>query len=161
MPTNLERAEWAAAALRHFQSTTGTDDGDALPDLLCDLLHWSDREKVNFQNALDTARMHYQAECEEQNANDQQATLPPTVQNLIAALEPQVEITRRIIEAFDTDCLPETIEDLINTLGRRTESARTVLDAWQNSKLLAALRDVGDSLTAALKAIANAKGGAP
>ena len=79
---------------------------------------------------------------------------------LLNALESQVEITRRIIEAFDTDCLPETIEDLINTLDRKSESARTVLHAWENSKLLAALRDVGDSLTLALKAVADAKGGA-
>jgi|CZKX01.1.fsa_nt_gi hypothetical protein len=66
MPTNLDRAEWAAAALRHFQSTTGTDCDNALPDLLCDLQHWSNRENVNFLDALDTARMHYEAECAEE-----------------------------------------------------------------------------------------------
>jgi hypothetical protein len=31
---NDDRAEWAAAALRHFQCTTGTDYDDALTDLL-------------------------------------------------------------------------------------------------------------------------------
>jgi hypothetical protein len=41
-PTNHDRAEWAAAALRHFQCTTGTDYEDALDDLLGDLLrHYS------------------------------------------------------------------------------------------------------------------------
>jgi hypothetical protein len=65
MPTNLDRAEWCAraqAALRCSQSATGADDDNALPDLLCDLQHWSDRENVNFEDALDTARMHHQAE---------------------------------------------------------------------------------------------------
>jgi hypothetical protein len=80
MPTNLERAEWAEAVLPHFQSATGTDDDNALPDLLCDLLHWSDREDFNFQDALDTARMHHQAECAEQEANDQKPMLPQPVQ---------------------------------------------------------------------------------
>jgi hypothetical protein len=65
MPTNLDRAEWAAAALRHFQCTTGTDYDDALTDLLCDLHHFCDRENVSFQTALNTARKHYDAECEE------------------------------------------------------------------------------------------------
>jgi hypothetical protein len=30
-------------------------------------MHWSDREAIDFQNALDSARMHYEAECEESN----------------------------------------------------------------------------------------------
>jgi hypothetical protein len=70
MPTNHDRAEWAAAALRHFQSATGTDYDNALPDLLCDLMHWSDREDFNFHDAIDTARMHYEAECEEEAAEN-------------------------------------------------------------------------------------------
>jgi hypothetical protein len=60
--TNNDRAEWAAAALRHFQIHTGTEFDDALPDLLCDLHHWCDRENVNFQSALERARQHYDAE---------------------------------------------------------------------------------------------------
>jgi predicted RNase H-like HicB family nuclease len=62
MPTNLDRAEWAAAALRHFQCTTGTDYDDALTDLLCDLRHWCNREKVSFDSALNRAQEHYDAE---------------------------------------------------------------------------------------------------
>lgn len=62
MPTNLDRAEWAAAALRHFQCTTGTDYDDALPDLLCDLHHWCNREKVNFDSALKRAQENYDNE---------------------------------------------------------------------------------------------------
>ncbi len=60
--TNKDRAERAAAALRHFQCTTGTDYDDALADLRCDLHHWCDRENADFQSALDRARQHYAAE---------------------------------------------------------------------------------------------------
>jgi hypothetical protein len=59
---NDNRAEWAAEALRQFQSITGTDDEDALGDLLCDLMHWSDRNNYDFDAALSRARMHYEAE---------------------------------------------------------------------------------------------------
>jgi hypothetical protein len=67
-PTNADRAEWAADALRHFQCTTGTDDEDALVDLLADLIHWADRQSFDF--ALDIARMHYEAEMELERAPD-------------------------------------------------------------------------------------------
>ena len=59
---NADRAEWAAAALRHFQCTTGTDYEDAPGDLLCDLMHWCDRNNFDFELALDRARGHYEAE---------------------------------------------------------------------------------------------------
>jgi hypothetical protein len=59
---NDDRAEWAAAALREFQRRTGTDDEDALSDLLCDLMHWSDRNNFDFDTELSRARMHYEAE---------------------------------------------------------------------------------------------------
>lgn len=41
---NSKRADWAGAALAEFQEQTGTDDGDAISDLVCDLLHLCDRE---------------------------------------------------------------------------------------------------------------------
>jgi len=59
---NDDRAEWAAAALRHFQCITGADYDDALGDLLCDLIHWSDRNEFDFDAALLRARLHYAAE---------------------------------------------------------------------------------------------------
>lgn len=40
---NDDRAAWAEAALNEFRRVTGTDDEDALGDLLCDLMHWCDR----------------------------------------------------------------------------------------------------------------------
>jgi len=59
---NNGRAEWAAAALQQFQSTTGTDFEDALADLLGDLMHWADRNAVHFDDELSRGRMHYEAE---------------------------------------------------------------------------------------------------
>jgi hypothetical protein len=60
--TNKDRAEWAAAAIRHFQSLTGTDHVDSLSDLLCDLMHFSDANDFDFKAALDRARGHYAEE---------------------------------------------------------------------------------------------------
>jgi hypothetical protein len=59
---NDDRAVWAAAALNEFRRITGTEDEDALGDLLCDLMHWSDRNGCDFDAALSRARMHYEAE---------------------------------------------------------------------------------------------------
>ncbi len=59
---NGDRAEWAAAALRQFQCATGCDYEDSLGDLLCDLMHWSDRNNFDFEAALCRARGHYEAE---------------------------------------------------------------------------------------------------
>lgn len=60
--TNADRAELAAAALRHFQRTTGTDYEDVLSDLLCDLMHWASENNFDFDAALCRARGHYEAE---------------------------------------------------------------------------------------------------
>jgi hypothetical protein len=80
---------------------------------------------------------------------------------LLKALERQVEATRGIVDAWDnTDHLPEAVEDLIAALERQSESARAVIDSWENGDLAGAVRDLEDSLAAALKAIAEAKGGA-
>ena len=45
-------------------------------------------------------------------------------------------------------------------LERQSESARAVIDSWENGDLAGAVRDLEDSLTVALKAIADARGGA-
>ena len=80
---------------------------------------------------------------------------------LLKALEAQVEATRGIVDAWDNgDRLPEAVEDLISALERQAESARAVLDAWENGDLAGAVRDLENSLTVALKTIADAKGGA-
>jgi hypothetical protein len=66
---NDNRADWAGHAISAFQIQTGTDFDDALKDLLCDLMHWCDRTtfedgetKIDFDAALASARMHYEAE---------------------------------------------------------------------------------------------------
>jgi hypothetical protein len=59
---NDERASWADEVLQRFRALTGTDYEDALGDLLCDLMHWSDRNNFDFGLALQRAEGHYEAE---------------------------------------------------------------------------------------------------
>ncbi|MGA8758155.1 MAG: hypothetical protein WB611_17840 [Stellaceae bacterium] len=59
---NASRAKWAGTALRQFQCVAGTDDEDALGDLLCDLMHWSDRNNYDFDLALARAQGNYEEE---------------------------------------------------------------------------------------------------
>lgn len=61
-PTNDDRAIWAAKALQEFQRQTRCDNGDALCDLLADLMHAADRTGQDFDGELNRARMHYQDE---------------------------------------------------------------------------------------------------
>jgi hypothetical protein len=60
---NDERAANAYLALEAFQDLTGTDPGDAVSDLLCDLMHWCDRNSdEGFDGALTRARAYYAEE---------------------------------------------------------------------------------------------------
>jgi len=59
---NGTRAEWAACCIRHFQCQTGTDWTDAVSDLLCDLMHFCDRQGFAFRHELERAQMRYEAE---------------------------------------------------------------------------------------------------
>jgi hypothetical protein len=63
-PDNMNdaRAAWARNALATFIQDTGTDQEDALGDLLADLMHWCDRDNYDFGAALERARGHYDAE---------------------------------------------------------------------------------------------------
>jgi len=63
---NDDRAAWAGSAVGAFVQVTGTDQEDALGDLLADLMHWSDRNNYDFGAALDRARWHYEAETAEE-----------------------------------------------------------------------------------------------
>ncbi len=67
VPSNDDRAEWAESAITAFMEATGVERGDALCDLLADLRHWSDKNQVDWQEALERAYMHYEAEIEEAN----------------------------------------------------------------------------------------------
>ena len=48
---NDDRAEYAGAAIRHFQTVTGTDYENVLGDLMGDLMHWADRNNFDFEAA--------------------------------------------------------------------------------------------------------------
>jgi hypothetical protein len=87
---NGKRAKWAKAALSIFQLLTGTDDDTALMDLLCDLMHWCDRHAVTFNDELDRARAHYDAETTPDNAPITNVEEPGTgfTEEAAAALAP-------------------------------------------------------------------------
>jgi hypothetical protein len=59
---NVSRVAWADQTIKAFQAATGTDDEDALGDLLADLMHWADRSNYDFDAALLRAKDHYEAE---------------------------------------------------------------------------------------------------
>ena len=60
------RSAWAQEAICAFMEQTGTEPEDALADLLCDLMHWADRNPmIPFSRALDRAKSNYQAETAE------------------------------------------------------------------------------------------------
>lgn len=61
---NDRRAAWAERAVAAFIEETGTDRGDAVTDLLCDLMHWCDRNDREFSAALTRAGRHYSEETE-------------------------------------------------------------------------------------------------
>jgi len=65
MPDNYDRADWAETAVECFEDATGTDREDALCDLLCNLMHFADREGFDFNAELARARMHYGYEVKE------------------------------------------------------------------------------------------------
>lgn len=80
---------------------------------------------------------------------------------LLKTLESQVEATRQIIDAWnEIDDVPAIVEDLIEAFERHSESARAALNSWENGDLAGAVSDLDKSLTCALEAIADAKGGA-
>lgn len=64
---NNDRAAWAQAAIDAFEEQTGSGK---LGDLICDLMHWADRNGVEFYAELDAAEMHYRLEtADEQQRN--------------------------------------------------------------------------------------------
>ena len=64
---NEVRAEWALVAIEAFQAATGTDDCDAISDLLCDIRHLCDQSRRfgSWEDALNRVTVegsHYDAE---------------------------------------------------------------------------------------------------
>lgn len=60
MTPNDRRAKSAHKALAEYRQEN--DNQEALIDLLTDLKHWADKRQVDFDHALDVARMHYHHE---------------------------------------------------------------------------------------------------
>jgi hypothetical protein len=64
--TNGDRARWAESAVEAFKGCTHNSDGGVAEehavDLLADLMHLCNREQIEFDDALASARSHYQAE---------------------------------------------------------------------------------------------------
>ena len=78
-PTNLQRACWAEMALFAYNDEKQTvplkimefyDEKQAvLTDLLCDLMHYAHiDEAMEFQESLERARMHHEAELAEETS---------------------------------------------------------------------------------------------
>lgn len=77
---NDSRAEWAVYALEAFISQTGADRESAMTDLLCDLMHLSDRDGSNFADDLERARMHYACETQREFDDNPTTTMKGTDQ---------------------------------------------------------------------------------
>lgn len=60
--TNLQRALWADRAIGSFIACTGCELEDTLADLLCDLMHWATIVNLDYNEALQRARSHFESE---------------------------------------------------------------------------------------------------
>ena len=66
-PTNDDRAGWAAVGLGAFarvtnMDTAGEDNETILGDFLADLMHFCEREGIDFENTLTGARATFAEE---------------------------------------------------------------------------------------------------
>jgi hypothetical protein len=63
-PENMKDAcaDWVERVVFRYTLELGTDDERSLTDLLCDLMHWSDRNGVDFADALRIARLQFDDE---------------------------------------------------------------------------------------------------
>jgi hypothetical protein len=61
-PNNQPRSDSAQSALDAFCKHYNVDDKDQLADLLTNLMHWSDANKVDFAEALRRAKASHRAE---------------------------------------------------------------------------------------------------
>lgn len=71
MPTNGERAAWAALACSSFADAVGMEDEDfptVISDLMANLLHLAAQEGMCVESLLARAKMHYDAEITEEDA---------------------------------------------------------------------------------------------
>jgi hypothetical protein len=70
--TNAERAMWAETGLREY--ATGKEGGEecyddaelVLSDFLTDLMHYAQRQGIDFMRCIDRAKSHYEQEVSEE-----------------------------------------------------------------------------------------------
>jgi len=113
MITNLDRANRADKAVLAFREQTGCDHEESLGDLLGDLMHWATVRNHDFNAALDRARHHYEAECQEENSTDR---LPEAVRDLIEALEHQTEAAQAVVDSWEQGDLAGAVNGLEHSL---------------------------------------------
>jgi NTP pyrophosphatase (non-canonical NTP hydrolase) len=72
--TNEDRAGWAEVACEAFAEITGQDMENDLPeiigDLIANLMHLANQNGMSVEDRLENARMHYDAEIEEEEECD-------------------------------------------------------------------------------------------
>lgn len=66
---SAERAASADAALRAYMSRTHCDCDDCLADLLRDLMHWSEKTRINFAEALRRSHFEYAVQAADEEAS--------------------------------------------------------------------------------------------
>lgn len=76
--TNYDRANTAESAIIEFMRATNTDREDAISDLLGNLMHLCDRDKVDFLACLNRGRYHYDAEIEVAETDSDDPALEPS-----------------------------------------------------------------------------------
>lgn len=77
---NQLRASWAAQSLTRFREVTGTDAEDAVADLIANLMHYCDYNRIRFSYELNRARGMYHDETRElpETGTATPITDPPT-----------------------------------------------------------------------------------
>ena len=168
--------------MAHFRTTAGTADDIFVADTPEQALELArkafDEDPTRFGfSPADCGYLHLQEiRIVNQDGEDvltwmtDEYRLQLSAPQLLKALESQVEATHGIIDAWDEiDSLPgvvqdiiEALEDAIEALEGLSEAARGILVSYENehSQLAGAVSDLQNSMTAAVKAIADAKGGA-
>lgn len=72
--TNLQRAAWAKAALLGYSAAKDNerfiydDEESVFGDMLCDLMHLAGTMSLDWQEHIERARMHYDAEIADEGA---------------------------------------------------------------------------------------------
>lgn len=62
IPTVQTRRRWADKAVKAFQAETGTEDGNAICDLVCDLMHLADGKRYSALEQVRRGIYHWYAE---------------------------------------------------------------------------------------------------